>query len=231
MWWKNVETVKNIRTEEIFSTAYTGSRVKIWNRKVLVILYRYWCVLQWQIQMGVCGLQLNHLWIYWLFHFHGEIQGNCGVYYLIFMGNLSKCWLNRSNHTPHPGPKILDLPLCLEEKTKNHRHEKATKYYIWATAWQNQLNGHLPSLIRVFAVCMKKPWVISFQLSAQWILWSDCMVFAGWSVFTWHTGHFVGIVMLWLKVYKHILLKVCLFFYICCKWSETEKLTENPNTF
>ena len=44
--------------------------------------------------------------------------------------------------------------------------------------WQNQQNGcvssedsdqpgHPPSLIRVFAVCMKKPWVLSYPLSTQ----------------------------------------------------------------
>ena len=48
----------------------------------------------------------------------------------------------------------------------------------WATLWQNQLNdcvpsedldqpGHPPSLIRVFAVRMKKPGVPSYPLSAQ----------------------------------------------------------------
>ena len=36
--------------------------------------------------------------------------------------------------------------------------------------------GHLPSLIRVFAVRMKKPWVLSCPLNAQQSLWSD---FAG----------------------------------------------------
>ena len=35
--------------------------------------------------------------------------------------------------------------------------------------------GHLPSLIRVFTVCMKKLWVLSYPLSAQWRLWSDWM--------------------------------------------------------
>ena len=56
---------------------------------------------------------------------------------------------------------------------------------IWAASWQNQQNrmcaqrrlssaaGHLPSLIRVFAVCMKKAWVRSYLLSTQWKLWSD----------------------------------------------------------
>ena len=34
---------------------------------------------------------------------------------------------------------------------------------------------HLPSLIRVFAVCLKKAWVLSYPLSALWRLWS-----AGW---------------------------------------------------
>ena len=33
--------------------------------------------------------------------------------------------------------------------------------------------GHPPSLIRVFAVCMKKSWILSYPLSAQCRLWSD----------------------------------------------------------
>ena len=48
----------------------------------------------------------------------------------------------------------------------------------WAASWQNQQSdyapsedsdqpGHPPSLIRVFAVRMKKAWVLSYQLSAQ----------------------------------------------------------------
>ena len=50
--------------------------------------------------------------------------------------------------------------------------------YMWAATWQNQQNGWAPSedsdqpehpasLIRVFAVRMKKPWVLSYPLSAQ----------------------------------------------------------------
>ena len=49
---------------------------------------------------------------------------------------------------------------------------------IWATTWQNQQNecapsedsdqpGHPPSLIGVFAVCMKKAWALSYPLSAN----------------------------------------------------------------
>ena len=73
--------------------------------------------------------------------------------------------------------------------------------FIWAALWQNQQNGmcaddkwvgtwqnqqsdrapskdsdqpgHLPSLIRIFAVRMKKAWVLSYPLRAQWRLWSD----------------------------------------------------------
>ena len=54
----------------------------------------------------------------------------------------------------------------------------------WAATWQNQQNecspsedsdqpGHPSSLIRVFAVRMKKAWVLSYPLSAQRRLWSD----------------------------------------------------------
>ena len=56
--------------------------------------------------------------------------------------------------------------------------------HIWAATWQNQQSecapstdsdqpGHLPSMIRVFAVRMKKAWVLSYPLSAQRGLWSD----------------------------------------------------------
>ena len=34
-------------------------------------------------------------------------------------------------------------------------------------------HGHLPSLIRLFAVRMKKHWTLNYLLSAQWRLWSD----------------------------------------------------------
>ena len=48
----------------------------------------------------------------------------------------------------------------------------------WAATWQNQQSdcapsedsdqpGHPPSLLRVFAVRLKKPWVLSYPLSAQ----------------------------------------------------------------
>ena len=46
------------------------------------------------------------------------------------------------------------------------------------TKWHNRAAkadqpGHLPSLIRVFAVRMKKIWVLIYQLSAQQRLWVD----------------------------------------------------------
>ena len=74
----------------------------------------------------------------------------------------------------------------------------------WAAAWQNQQNecapsedsdqpGHLLSLIRVFAVYLKKPWVFSYPLSTQRRLWLD-----GWSESFLGAHSFVGFVMLWL---------------------------------
>ena len=42
---------------------------------------------------------------------------------------------------------------------------------IWAATWQNQQNGCAPSLIRVFAVRMKKHLVLSYALSVQRRLW------------------------------------------------------------
>ena len=77
----------------------------------------------------------------------------------------------------------------------------------WATTWQNQQSdcapsedsdqpGHPPSLIRVFAVRMKKTWVFSYPFSAQRRLWSD---WADLICLRWAHTCFVGFVMSWLK--------------------------------
>ena len=78
--------------------------------------------------------------------------------------------------------------------------------YIWATTWQNQQCGcapsedsdqprHPPSLIRVFAVRMKKAWVLSYLLSTQQRLWSDWADAQADPSLRWVHIHFVGFVM------------------------------------
>ena len=75
--------------------------------------------------------------------------------------------------------------------------------------WQNQQNGcapsedsdqpgHPPSLIRVFAVRMKKHWVLSYALSTQRRLWSDWADAQADLSLRWAHTHFVGFVMSWL---------------------------------
>ena len=72
-----------------------------------------------------------------------------------------------------------------------------------------QVNWHPPSLIRVFAVCTKKAWVLSYPLSAQQRLWSDC---ADLSLRCAHT-HFVGFVM------------SQLISFVCLCWGLTSQST------
>ena len=83
----------------------------------------------------------------------------------------------------------------------------------WAATWQNQQNecapsrdsyqpGHPPSLIRVFAVLMKKPCVLSYPLSAQRRLWSDWADAQADLSLRWAHTHFVGFVMSRLKSKK-----------------------------
>ena len=77
---------------------------------------------------------------------------------------------------------------------------------IWAATWQNQQrvcarsedsdqSGHPPSLIRVFAVRMKKHWALSYPLSAQRRLWSDWADAQADLSLRWAHTHFVGFVM------------------------------------
>ena len=58
---------------------------------------------------------------------------------------------------------------------------------------------HPSSLIRVFAVRMKKAWVLTFPFSAQRSLWSDRADAQADLSLPWAHTHFVGFVMSWLK--------------------------------
>ena len=51
-------------------------------------------------------------------------------------------------------------------------YDKTNKMACMPSEDSNQ-PGHQPSLIRVLAVTMKKAWVLSYPLSAQWRLWSN----------------------------------------------------------
>ena len=93
---------------------------------------------------------------------------------------------------------------------------------IWAATGQNQQNGcvpskdsdqpgHPPTLIRVFAVRMKKPWVISYPLSTQRRLirlgrcpgWSDSSL--GTHLFCWFC-HVVAHMFLWRTKQNYLLI-------------------------
>ena len=73
-------------------------------------------------------------------------------------------------------------------------HDKTNKM-AYAPSEDSDQPGHPPSLIRVFADRMKKPWVLSYPLSTQrkfWSVWADTQ--ADLSLCWAHT-HFVGFVM------------------------------------
>ena len=56
--------------------------------------------------------------------------------------------------------------------------------------------GHPPNLIRVFAVRMKKPSVLSYPLGAQRRLWTDWVDAQADLSLRWVHSHFVGFVMM-----------------------------------
>ena len=56
--------------------------------------------------------------------------------------------------------------------TNEPPHDKTNKM-VCAPSEDSDQPGHPPSLIRVFAVRIKKAWVLSYPLSAQRRLWSD----------------------------------------------------------
>ena len=78
--------------------------------------------------------------------------------------------------------------------------------HIWAATWQNQQSecassedsdqpGHPPSLIRVFALRMKKAWDLSYPFSAKRRISSDWADAQTDLSLRWAHNHFVGFVM------------------------------------
>ena len=88
---------------------------------------------------------------------------------------------------------------CMHEN-KNELPRDKTNKMICAPSEDSDQPGHPPSLIRVFAVRMKKPWILSYPLSAQWRLWSDWADVQADLSLRWAHSHFVGFVVSWLKL-------------------------------
>ena len=77
-------------------------------------------------------------------------------------------------------PKVTIIIFIQKFEPPNDKTNKMT----CAPSEDSDQPGHPPSLIRVFAVIMKKPWTLSYPLSTLWRLWSD---WVGWLIwgFRW----------------------------------------------
>ena len=94
------------------------------------------------------------------------------------------------------------------------RHDKTNKMAC-APSEDSDQPGHPPSLIRVFAVHMKKAFmVLSYPLSAQRRLWSDWAEAQADLSLRWANSHFVRFVTSWLIYWlsRPIDAKLCMFF-------------------
>ena len=80
--------------------------------------------------------------------------------------------MRRVNYRKTIGIIISIVPFFCENLNEP-AHDKTNK--MTALSEDSDKPGHPPSLIRVFAVRMKKPWVLNYPLMAQWRLWSDCV--------------------------------------------------------
>ena len=76
-----------------------------------------------------------------------------------------------------------------------------TKQSECAPSEDSDQPGHPTSLIRVFAVRMKKAWTLSYPLSAQRRLWSDWAVTQADLSLRWAHSHIAGFVTRRLKWY------------------------------
>ena len=124
---------------------------------------------------------------YLLTDVHCDAQGNfehaqCGMMlekphkHGCFCIDKTKWW----NHLPGPMAETRDKVDCnmiqsgnWSKQTLNEPPHDKTNKVACVPSEDSDQPGHPPSLIRVFAVCMKKAWVLSYPLSTQPRLWSD----------------------------------------------------------
>ena len=90
---------------------------------------------------------------------------------------------------------VTRLRLIISEKKKKEPPRDKTNKMACAHSEDSDQPGHPPSLIRVFAVRMKKAWVLSYPLSAKRRLWSDWADAQADLSLRWAHSHFVGFVM------------------------------------
>ena len=106
---------------------------------------------------------------------------------------------------------LVSMAYCNNLKTSlSHLMTKPTKWHVcpantqislgiclvWSESFFTRtVKTHPPSLIRVFAVRVKKACVLSYPLSAQRRLWSDWTDAQADLSFRWAHTHFVGFVM------------------------------------
>ena len=83
--------------------------------------------------------------------------------------------------------------LASKKSTYEPPHDKTNKMAC-APSEDSEQPGHPPSLIRIFAVRIKKAWVLSYPLSAQQRLWSDWADAQADLGLRWAHSHFVGFV-------------------------------------
>ena len=104
------------------------------------------------------------------------------------------------------------------------RHDK-TQQSECVPSEDSDQPGHPPSLIRVFAVHMKKAWVLNYPLSAQRRLWSDWAdAQADLSLHWVYTHWFCHVVA---HFYYSAFLKVAYYYYhyyyYCCTVAKLER--------
>ena len=103
------------------------------------------------------------------------------------------------------------LVLCIYNTDMSHDMTKPTKWHVHPAKMRIRL-VILP-VWSVFAVRMRKVWVLSYPLSIQRRLWSDWADAQADLSLCWAHSHFVGFVMRWL-IYS---VKISVTYHPVCK--------------
>ena len=99
-------------------------------------------------------------------------ESDQGLHYMLSIQEFL-CLSHRWTVKAHVNVCICSLLRAFSDHHKIESVHDTTNKMTCAPSEGSDQPGHLPSLIRVFAVHMKKTWVLSYPLSAQLRFWSD----------------------------------------------------------
>ena len=192
---------RSVKNKELLCTVSMALCIMCWlhllEMNTMTRLSRYLCCSNLIYLPCLPNMSISVKCLYWLAYFHLLLASTTTLLRLLNTITV-----------------VTTINFSCKRRNRNEPPHDKTNKMACAPSEDSDQPGHPPSLIIVFAVRMKKAWILSYPLSAQRRLrsdWADAQrrLRSDWAdgkadlSLRWAHGHFVGFVMRRLKSFCH----------------------------